>query len=155
MAVGDAADIEEMLVQLVKRVDAIDVPSAIEEHMATAHILSSDEINNLIEQHRDHSTVIEKVVTALDGEPELDFLGNVVGHQPGLMDIVKANRGMLELIDQRTNGGVTVTTKVNPNWIRNQKIAAAGVMTTLVFSALPGIVIAIRWIAHMIVNAGL
>lgn len=136
-------EVEGTLGELVHKVAELDVEGSIEAHIQMTHMKSNQEITYLIEEHHDQTAVLERVVTALDGEKRKDMFGNVIGHEPGLMDIVRENNETLTAIkDQR----------IRHVWTRNQKIALAGVLVTLFFSALPGIVTAVRWLAETIVG---
>jgi hypothetical protein len=158
--------IEETLAQIVSRVEAVDVGAVLAEHIGSEHWLSKEEIDTLLREFQEHhermdsiDEVLRRVVTLLDGEEETDLFGNVTSHSPGLRAIAERNSKVLSTIEQRTNGGVTVTTNVKSRtpreWSRSERIAAASLAGFLFFSALPGIVITVRWIAQLIVESGL
>ena len=158
--------IEESLAQMAKRVEAVDVGELLADHLGSEHWLPREEVETLLREFQEHhermdsiDDVLRRVVILLDGEEETDLFGNVTSHAPGLRAIAERNSQVLSTIEQRTNGGVTVTTnfksRTPKEWSRSERIAAGSLAGFLFFSALPGIVITVRWIAQLIVESGL
>jgi hypothetical protein len=147
-------NIEQALVRLTAKVDDIDMAQAFRDHVARHH-----DGGNL-------DTSVERIIDALEGAPIFDLHGDEVGREPGIIEKVdEALVGQREILDnvhiveQRTNGGVHVTQKVERRpfreWSRTEKIATVSVAAFVFFASLPGIVAVIEWLAEQIVNAGL
>lgn len=166
--------IESTLAEIAKKVDDVDVAAAIRAHIESEHFgLSREDVRRKLSEHdgtldltAEHHEMLNRIIDALDGADITDLHGDPVGHDPGLIEkvddlsaAVERSSTVLDTIEHRTNGGVVVTQKVQrrtpAEWTRSEKIAAASLGGFLFFSALPGIVITIRWIAHLIVEAGL
>ena len=102
-------------------VEAI-VVKLIEGHMKVDHYpLSHDEISALIKSGEKRAKVVERVVEMLEGKPVLGPSGHIIDREDGLFKTVQKNNALLVEIDRRTNGGITVTQKIQPNLSKRQK----------------------------------
>ena len=94
-----------------------------ETHVAENHYpISNSEVDRLIAEGKEYQIVVKRVVEMLEGKPVVGPSGNVIAREDGLMQTAQKSNAMLVEIDRRTNGGVTVTQKIN--WTPKTKIAA-------------------------------
>lgn len=126
------------------------IKDSFSSHIDEYHAFKAKELLVMVEEHDDMVGAMERIVNLLEGEPEIDLSGVVVGRRPGGM--VEKQTEMsenIETIYERTNGGVKVTNKISPEWTRGQKIAATGVGVTVVLAALPGLFNFLHWVAEL------
>lgn len=123
--------------------------SHIDEHLEEYHAFKAPELLVMVDEHNEMVGSVDRIVNLLEGEPQMDLSGNIVKRTGGM---IRKQTSMAENIDtiyDRTNGGVTVTQRLNPQWSRGQKIAAAGLGVSIFFAALPGVVAFFHWLAEL------
>jgi hypothetical protein len=119
-------------------------------HVSEYHAFKAAELIVMVEEHNDMVGSMERIVNLLEGEPEVDLSGAIVGRQDdGMVERQTQMSEKIETIYERTNGGVKVTNVVDPAWTRGQKIAAGALGTSVVFAALPGFIGFFHWLAEL------
>ena len=109
--------------------------TAVREHVQGHHAgLTKEQIQERLDMQMRHDEAIPKILDALDGTDIVDENGFVVGREPGIVELTKNNAKVLDVLDHRTNGGVTITYKPEPekrriwfDWTTGERIAAVSV----------------------------
>lgn len=125
------------------------VTEAFRTHVDDLHVLTPAEIGEKLDEHNNMIESMDRIVNRLEGEPETDLQGNVIGRVGGMAQTQDTMAERIDVIYQRTNGGVSVTNTIKPDWTRGQKIAAYGLGISILFAALPGVVGVVRWLAEL------
>jgi hypothetical protein len=123
-------------------------PDDLNQHIKEYHAFKAEELLVMVDEHNEMVGSVERIVNLLEGEPVLDLQDHIIGRTGGMAMKQNEMSSTLTTIYERTNGGVSVTTVVKPDWTRNQKIGIAGLSITVAFAALPGFVGAIRFLAE-------
>jgi len=123
--------------------------NSIAEHASTGHHpISNEEVDRILAERVENRKIVGRMIDMLEGKPVTDLAGRVVGHERGLRETADESYSMLQKIEDRTNGGVTITQRIKPDWTRNQKIAAWSVGTTFTVGAVAQVVTLIALMVH-------
>jgi hypothetical protein len=112
-----------------KRIDELEeaitviVNEAVQKHKDKDHYpLTHDDITQMITEFVEDRKVSKRVVEMLEGKPIRGLSGHIIAREDGLMQTAQKTNAMVMEIDRRTNGGITVTQKIQ--WTPKAKVAA-------------------------------
>ena len=106
--------------------------------------LAAGEAEVMVDEHRTLMANTALLVSIVAGDETVDpFTGETGGREGGMDE-------RLAVIEERTNGGVTVTQRISPEWTSYQKVTAVVGVAMAFVAMLPGVWLAVQFVVRLV-----